>query len=577
VVSRQFGFRKKAFPCFLLLLALLSLGIFFRIVNLGSKVFWVDEVATAIRVAGYTKEQVIQEISQRGVLTVTDLLAYQHPTSDQRLLHYEMNWNVKPKVSHSNSSPKLTPPTSDRSFADTLNALLQSPEHAPLYFVLTRLWTQVWGSSVTALRSLSVVASLLTLPCLYWLCWLLFRSSTVGAIATSLMAISPFFVAYAQEARPYSLWTLTILLSSITLIYAVRSPRWRNWGGYAIALLASLYTSLLSLIVALGQSIYILLVTHQQPKIFMRYSVMIVVVLFLFSPWMIIVLLNWLRVQNNTTWMQAPMGILPMLAIWLYSIVIIFVDFPVYLAFDLVIVSAVLADLGLLTLVGYAFYFLMIKAPKPSVWFVLTLTIFTPLVLIAIDLLFHRQASTAPRYMIPAYLGIQLAVAYLLANKLSVTTAINQNQRRFWQVMMIVLLTFGIASGIANLERSPRYQKTRNLHNQAIATLINQAPTPMLWIESESVLDALSISHQLRPDVRIQWFSEDNVAALLNQCSPQLLFNPTDKLLKLLQTQKKIQIEAIYQPKLLIPDEIFISLWIVKSLETDHDHFQSRC
>lgn len=38
----------------------------------------------------------------------------------------------------------------------------------------------------------------------------------------ALIAVSPFHVLYAQEAREYSLWTVTILLSSAALLRAMR-------------------------------------------------------------------------------------------------------------------------------------------------------------------------------------------------------------------------------------------------------------------------------------------------------------------------------------------------------------------
>ena len=46
-----------------LVIATLTLGIFFRVSHIGQKVYWHDEVFTSIRAAGYTGEEIITGIS----------------------------------------------------------------------------------------------------------------------------------------------------------------------------------------------------------------------------------------------------------------------------------------------------------------------------------------------------------------------------------------------------------------------------------------------------------------------------------------------------------------------------------
>ncbi len=174
-----------------LLVTLLLLGSYLRFANLETKIFWVDEISTAVRVSGYTISEVSNNLRQQNILGFDDFLSYQ-------------------KIS------------SDKTFVDSWQALTKSPEHAPLYFVLTRVWMQFWGDSISVVRSLSACFSLLVFPSLYWLCQELFNSPSVSRVAVMLMSISPFYVAYAQEARPYSLWTVTILIMSASFIRAIR-------------------------------------------------------------------------------------------------------------------------------------------------------------------------------------------------------------------------------------------------------------------------------------------------------------------------------------------------------------------
>jgi len=205
----------------------LILGIFFRFTNLDSKVYWVDEVATSMRISGYTEPEVTRELVDRGIVSIKELQQYQ----------------------------KLSP---QKDFGDLLQALKKSREHAPLYFIMARGWVQIFGNGIAAIRSLSAILSLLALPCIYMLSWQLLNSTLAGEMALVFLAISPFYVAYGQEARPYSLWTVAILLSSLALTRAIRLNNPSSWGLYSLTAIGALYTSLLSATIAIGQGIYVL-------------------------------------------------------------------------------------------------------------------------------------------------------------------------------------------------------------------------------------------------------------------------------------------------------------------------------
>ncbi|HBL14553.1 MAG TPA: dolichyl-phosphate-mannose-protein mannosyltransferase, partial [Cyanobacteria bacterium UBA11162] len=174
------------------IIIVLVLGLFFRFYNLDRKVYWYDETMTSMRISGYTQTEIVQEVFDADIISVEDLLKrYQYPN-----------------------------PTKD--FNDTLNALAGNPEHSPLYYLIARFWLQRFSHSIVSIRFLSALISLLALPCMYWLCLELFQSSVVSIIAVTLIAISPFHVLYAQEAREYSLWTVSILFSCAAFLRAIR-------------------------------------------------------------------------------------------------------------------------------------------------------------------------------------------------------------------------------------------------------------------------------------------------------------------------------------------------------------------
>jgi len=177
-----------------LIVVLLVLGIFFRFFNLDKKVYWLDETYTSLRISGYTTSDLSQHITQ---------------VFDGHVFGVENFKNDLQEYQYINSKNGLI---------DTIKSLaVEDPQHSPLYYIMARYWVQWLGNSVAAIRSLSALISLLVFPCIYWLCLELFGASLVGWIAVVLIAVSPFHVLYAQEAREYSLWTVTILLSSASL------------------------------------------------------------------------------------------------------------------------------------------------------------------------------------------------------------------------------------------------------------------------------------------------------------------------------------------------------------------------
>ena len=67
-------------------------------------------------------------------------------------------------------------------------------------------------------------------------------------------------VVYAQEARPYSLFIMLILLSSAVLLRGMRLKTNNSWAIYAITLVVEFYSHLLLGIVAIAQGTYVVIV-----------------------------------------------------------------------------------------------------------------------------------------------------------------------------------------------------------------------------------------------------------------------------------------------------------------------------
>ena len=577
----------------ILLVIILILGIFFRFANLGDKIFWVDEVATAIRVSGYTVPEVSEELVQQDI------------TSFDTLRNYQI---INP----------------NKTFHDSFHALTKSPEHAPLYFVLTRFWMRLWGSSIIAIRSLSVCLSLLVFPCLYWLCQELFDRKLVSWLAVILMSVSPFYVAYAQEARSYSLWTVTILLMGASFLRAIRLNNRQSWIVYIFSLIVGFYTSLFCLYISFFQGIYLLLSSSQkQLKLIRNYVISSAIALLAFSPWLLIIINHLSLLQDNTQWMRGNFNIFDIVAVFIGTTLLIFGDLPIsqnsdpiqtaiiliiivaliltislsasirkillrqkrsikflflfivstsifllsnYIYLDFITIIGALVGLYILSLASYSLFFLVRNTVRDRWLFIVTLIISLPIPLIVADIINQGQSSTAPRYLIPLQLGIQIAVAYCLSSKLAVL----RNTKKLGQIITVMFLVLGIFSCARNLNISPFYQKGRNTNNPAIAKIINQQTSSLVIVESNNTLDLLSLAYSLSPETQFKVIeSEDNIVQYSEKFGSIFILKPSSLLKNKLEKNNNINFQEVYQSHLFSLDEIPLDLWLL-SLNIKH-------
>lgn len=133
---------------------------------------------------------------------------------------------------------------------------LWSWDHPPLYFILTKHFTDWFGHNEFAFRFVALIAGTLTVLALYGLGKELFGPWT-GLIAALLLAVSAFHVRYTQEARPYALMMLANVVSYWCLARALKTekPAYGAWLGWAAANIVGFYTHYLSVAVWASQMI----------------------------------------------------------------------------------------------------------------------------------------------------------------------------------------------------------------------------------------------------------------------------------------------------------------------------------
>ena len=462
-----------------LIIAVLVIGIFFRFANLDRKFYWIDETYTSLRVSGYTEAEMLKQISYRQIISPSDLQKYQQINSEKTL-------------------------------TDTLNSLaLEDPQHPPLYYLLARFWAQQFGTSVAAMRTLPAAISLLAFPGIYWLAWELFESSPAAWIAVALAAISPYHILFAQEARQYSLWAVITILSSAALLRAMRENQKpvvlvSSWTLYAFALTAGLYTHLLFVCVAAAHAIYVGVIANWRDiKTFIACYIAGLAALIAWIPTLLNSVENINQIRSTTLWVEQS-NLLRLVIRWVGSVCIGFFDVGIdgsapatQLALLFPLTAAVLA------LVGYAIYFLWRHTPK-RVWLLLLLLIATTALFLAVpDLIRGGRRSANPRYLVPCYVGIQLAVAGLLSAKISGNLE-NLKQQRLWRTAMVALLAAGAISGGISSQAEMWWNKGSGWlrADVEVAETVDRASNPLI-ISDANIAYILPLSYRLEPKVKL--------------------------------------------------------------------------
>ncbi|MDY6937555.1 MAG: glycosyltransferase family 39 protein [Cyanobacteriota bacterium] len=491
------------------------LGIIFRFYNLDRKVYWYDETMTSLRISGYVKGELVNlAYTGKPISVETFRNTYQFPNPS-------------------------------RDLEDSIAALAKHPEHSPLYYLIARFWLQVFPPSVTSIRSLSVALGLLVLPSAYWLAKELFTNPIAPSSIVAVMAISPFHILYAQEAREYSLWTVAILVSCAAFLRALRISQTQqearfyslisSWGLYAITVALNLYAHPFAAFVSIGHGIYVAIeVGWKQKKIVLAYILASIAGLLLFIPWLQIVVANFSNFVDNTISTTNPRSNLHL--IWGLNLSRIF--------FDVNQGTSLLNPLLyiIIGLVGYGIYFLCRNARSQTWLFILLLMGVTGLALIGPDILVGGRRSNNLRYAVPCVLGIQLVITYLFATKLS-TTPRQTLSWKYWKLGIISLFFVSLVSVTVSSQVEVWWHKSpaKSRYNPAISRIINQAESAIV-ISDEVPGRLLSFSHLLDRDVTLLLIGEGSAPMRVDEFKNIYLYRPSEAL--------KQQIEEIQGQKL---------------------------
>jgi len=249
------GRQAKATAVWIVAVVAVIVGVVFRFSTLERKICQLDESGTMLFVSGYS---------------VTDYMRTEgHEVTRQDLLKVQTFDPAKSNL-------------------DALRALARClPDQAPLYYLVVRPLCQVAGSSLTTVRAVSATAGVVVIAATFWLCLEATSCAVFAAMAAAMVAVSPLQLVYSQQARPYAVWELLFLASSICLMRALRLNNRQNWVFYCIAATATAFTHLATCSVFCAQAAHTLYVERFRPtrRVMAFFTAMSVAVILLL-PWL---------------------------------------------------------------------------------------------------------------------------------------------------------------------------------------------------------------------------------------------------------------------------------------------------
>ena len=173
----------------LLLILIIFAGTFLRFYKIGDESFWLDESATALTLKKYSLGEIFYNTAKLGQILPE---------------YYGSNVDLPP------------------------------------YYILLKLWSDIFGISESSLRSFSAIFGVLSIIMVYLLSKELFGKKT-GIIASLLFSVNAIMIEYSQEARLYSMLIFIALLAAYFLARLLKTNENKHLAGFIASNIFGIY------------------------------------------------------------------------------------------------------------------------------------------------------------------------------------------------------------------------------------------------------------------------------------------------------------------------------------------------
>ncbi len=163
-------------------------------------------------------------------------------------------------------------------------ALLSDGVHPPGYYLLLRAGLRFFGDSEFALRFPSVLAGTLAVPLIYRLGQVL-GGGRWGLAAALLLALNPFALWYAQEARMYGLLLCLSIAGAYAFWELVTRPNPRHWLWLTLVSALSFIVHYFAFLFSLVQFVYLVFTLRRTHRVLRWWVAAQGAAVLMFLPW----------------------------------------------------------------------------------------------------------------------------------------------------------------------------------------------------------------------------------------------------------------------------------------------------
>jgi len=341
--------------------------------------------------------------------------------------------------------------------------------HPPMFYWALKVWTAVFGHTELGLRSMSLFFGIIAAVFGFLLTRRHFgrRAAIVGIF---ILAISPFFIRFNQEARMYTMAAAIVLVATYVLSRALESRGKKLWVVYGILVSIGMWTHYFTALAWLAHWVWRYLTIRQTgvrgkvlfKKFFSKeWLTAYIIAVVSFLPWVPFLVYQFISVQSGF-WIQ-PVGV--------DTITGYFGELVFFLEHDHVTgwLSAALTAMGVLIAVLAVRNYQAGSAAFKRSYLLLFCLAAVPPILLFIASLPPLTSSFVERYVMPAVVASAFFVGVTLVYGLAKT--------KLWKkiviyAVIIAMLAFGLTQMYyyGNYNKNSRTDiKTKQLVEQVIA------------------------------------------------------------------------------------------------------------
>lgn len=287
--------------------------------------------------------------------------------------------------------------------------------HPPFFYWLLKIWTAIFGHTELGLRSMSVFFGAVAAIFGYLIVRRKFgrRSALVGLF---ILALSPLFIRYSQEARMYTLAAALVFSATYVMLRALETKSRKLWVLYGVLVSLGMWTHYFTALAWIAHWVWRFITTRQTglrgkelaKKFFEKnWIIAHVVAVGLYLPWIPAMVIQLVVVQTGGFWI-IPVGV--------DTFTGYFGTLTFFLEHDRVTgwMSAALGAMAIfVAVVAVRAYRLGNKQFKKNYLLLLCLAAVPPIVLFIVSLP-PLTSSFVERYLLPAAVASALFVGIVL-------------------------------------------------------------------------------------------------------------------------------------------------------------------